>query len=74
MITVLVGEKDTVELARCDSTQGKTEHKLPRTQSAIDEQPAMIGCDQRTVSSAAASEHRQTKHARYLANGNGEHK
>ena len=74
MIAVLVGEKDTIELARCDPAQGKTEHELPGTQPAIDEQPAMIGRDERAVPGASASEHRQTKHVRYLANEDGEHK
>jgi hypothetical protein len=35
---------------------------LTGAQSAIDQNPAMIGRDQRAVSGAAAAEHRQTEH------------
>jgi hypothetical protein len=45
------------------------EHNLPRAQSAIDQNFAMIGGDERTVAGTAAPEHRQTEHDRYLATG-----
>jgi hypothetical protein len=40
---------------------------LPRAQAAIDQNFTMVGRDERTVPGAAAPEHRQTKHDRYLA-------
>ena len=67
VIAVLVGEKNAVELVRGDPAQREPEHELARAQSAIDEQPAMIGCDERAISGAAAPEHGQTEHPRYVA-------
>ena len=64
---MLVGEQDAIEFVRRDSALGETENELARAQPAIDEQPAMIGRDQRAVPRAAAPEHRQTKHFRLLA-------
>jgi hypothetical protein len=59
---MFVGEEDPVELVGLDSALFKTRNQLPRTQAAIDKQPAMIGRDQRAVSCTSASEHSQTEH------------
>ena len=64
MIAMFVGQKDTVEFVRLDSALSQPEDELARAQPAIDEEPAMIGRDQRAVPRASAPEHRQTKHAR----------
>ena len=69
MIAVLVGEQNAIELLRHHAALLEPEHNLPRAQSAIDQDSAMIGRDQRTISGTAAPEHRQTEHDRYLATG-----
>jgi hypothetical protein len=69
VIAVLVSEQNTVELFRHHAALLKPEHNLPRAQSAIDQNFAMIGRDERTVPGTAAPEHRQTEHDRYLATG-----
>jgi hypothetical protein len=62
VIAMLVGEKDTIELRRSDSALLEPDHDLPRAQSPIDQNPAMIGRDERAISRAAAAEHGQTEH------------
>ena len=52
-----------VELRRRDSALLETNDDLPRTQPAIDQNPAMIGRDHGAVSRAAAAEHGQSEHA-----------
>ena len=58
VIAVLVGEKDAIELLGSDAALSEAQDKLSRGQSTVDQQPAMIGRDQCTISGAAASEHR----------------
>ena len=62
MIAMLVGEENPIELGRADAAAFETDNDLARTQSAIDQNPTMIGRDERTISGAAAAEHRQTEH------------
>jgi hypothetical protein len=45
-----------------DAALRQTQYQLPRTQSAIDKNLAMIGCNQCAVSRAAAAEHGQAEH------------
>ncbi len=62
MIAMLVREKDAIQLIGRDAALGQTQYQLPRAQTAIDKNLAMIRCDQRTVSRAAAAEHGQAEH------------
>ena len=60
---MLVGEENTIELCRSDSALLEPDHDLPRAQSPIDQNSAMIGRDERAISGAAAAEHGQTEHS-----------
>ena len=71
---MLVGQKHTIELRRGDPALLEPDHDLPRAQSAIDQNPAMIGRNQRAISRAAASEHGQSEHARLVADAGAFHK
>jgi hypothetical protein len=71
VIAVLVGEEHAIELPRSDSALLEAQDELARAQSAIDQQPAMIGRDQRAVSGAAAAEHRQSEHVRLVTDALG---
>ena len=62
VITVFVRENHAVELLWCDATLLQTQHDLSRAQPAINENFAMLGGDQRTVSGAPAAEHNQAEH------------
>ena len=62
MVAVFVRKKDAIELLRHDAALLQTEHQLPRAQSAIDENLAVIRRDERTVSRAPAAEHGQAEH------------
>ena len=64
MIAMLVRQKDAVEFVRRETAESEPEDELPRAQTAVDEQPAMIGCKKRAVPGAAAPEHRQAEHLR----------
>ena len=57
MITVFVCEEDAIKLLRRDAALLQTQYQLARAQPAIDENLAVIGCDQRAVSRASAAEH-----------------
>ena len=63
MIAVLVREQNAIKLLGPHLALGETERELPRAQSTINQQPAMIGRDQCAVAAAAAAEHGQTEHA-----------
>ena len=63
VIAMLVGEEDAIELARRDSALFEAKDELARAQAAIDQEPAMIGRDERAISGAAAAEHGQCEHA-----------
>jgi len=74
---MLVRKKDAIELLRHDATFLQTQNQLPRAQSAIDKNLAVIRRDQRAVSRAPAAEHGQAEHGTYVscvgsacANGN----
>ena len=64
MIAVLVGEKNAVELFRPDAAKFEPEDELARAQSAVDQEPAMIGRKQGRIPRAAAPEHREAEHSR----------
>ena len=64
VIAVFVGKEDAVELVRGNSALVEAEDELARAQAAVDQQPAMIGCDECAVSRAPAPEHGQTEHVR----------
>src|SRR5262249_45821166 len=53
---------NAVELFRCNATLLQAQHDLPCAETAINENLAMIGCDQRTISRAAAAKHGQAEH------------
>ena len=63
MIAVFVGEENAIELLGRDPALLEAQNDLPRAQSAVDENFAMIGRNQRAISRAAAAEHGQTEHA-----------
>ena len=62
VITVFVRDNNAVELLRRDASLLQTQHDLPRAQTAINENFAMLGSDQRTVPGAPAAEHDQAEH------------
>ena len=62
VIRVFVRENNAVELLRPDATLLQTQHDLPRAQTAINENFAMFGGDQRAVPGAPAAEHDQAEH------------
>ena len=64
VIAMFVGEENAIELVGSDAALGQAQDKLARAQAAIDEQPAMIGRDERAVPGAPAPEHRQCEHVR----------
>ena len=66
VISVLMSQKHAIELRRRHSAEREPHHELARAQAAIDEQPAMVGHDQRAISGAATAEHREAEHARYI--------
>jgi hypothetical protein len=77
VICVFVRENNAVELLRCDTTLLQTQHDLSRAQTAINENLAMLGGDQRAVPGAPAAEHGQAEHGfqdsrviSFCANGN----
>ena len=79
VVSVLVGEQDTIELLRQDAALLQAQHQLPRAQPAIDKNLAVISCYQGAVSRAPAAEHGQAEHgsqdrpvALSCANGNNE--
>ena len=66
VIAMLMRQEHAIELRRRDPAEREPHHQLARAQAAIDEQPAMIGHDQRAVSGAATAEHREAEHTRYI--------
>jgi hypothetical protein len=74
-----VRENNAVELLGRDATLLQTQHDLARAQTAINENLAMLGGDQRAVPGAPAAEHGQAEHGfqdsrliSICANGNSE--
>src|SRR5947209_20500087 len=74
MIAMFVSQKHAIELGGRDSTLLEPDEDLARTQSAIDQNPAMISRDKRAISCAAASEHGESEHARLVAHTTPIHK
>jgi hypothetical protein len=70
VVAMFVGEEDAIELGGRDSALGQAKNDLTRAQASIDQEPAMIRGDERTVSGAAAAEHGQGEHA-LISNGRG---
>ena len=62
VIAMLVGKEDAIELLGSDSALLEAHDELARAQSAIDQNSAMIGGDERAIPGAAAAEHGQTEH------------
>jgi hypothetical protein len=67
VVPMFVREQNAVELLGQHAALLQPENDLARAQSAIDQNLAMIGRNQRTISGTAAAEHRQTEHELYLA-------
>ena len=63
VIAVLVGKKGSIELFWPDAALFQSQCQLARAQTAIDQNIAVTGGNERTVSGAPASEHPQTEHA-----------
>ena len=79
VIGVFVCENNAVELQGRHATLLQTQHDLSRAQTAINENFAMLGGDQRAVPGAPAAEHDQAEHGTqdirvisFCANGNGQ--
>ena len=79
VICVFMCENNAVELFRCDAALLETQNDLPRAQTAINENLAVRGGNQGTVSRAPATEHGQAEHGSkgiraisFCANGNGQ--
>src|SRR5262249_16430432 len=62
VIGVLVCENHAVELLGRDAALLQTQHDLPRAETAINENLAVIGRDQRAVPRTPAAEHGQAEH------------
>jgi hypothetical protein len=62
VIGVFVRQNNAIELLGCHATLLQTQHDLSRAQTAINEDLAMIGGDERAVSRAPAAEHGQAEH------------
>ena len=79
VIGVFVREDNAVELLRRDAALLQAQHDLPRAETAINENFAVLGGDQRAVPRAPAAEHGQAEHGSqdirvisFCANGNGQ--
>jgi hypothetical protein len=60
---MFVGEQNAIELFGHYAALLEPEHDLPRAESAIDQNFAVIGRDQGAVPGTAAPKHGQTEHA-----------
>ena len=63
VVPVFMSEQDAVELFRQNAALLEPEGDLARAKTAINQNFTMVGRDERAVSTATASEHRQTEHA-----------
>ena len=79
VIGVFVRENNTIQLLRRDAALLEAQNDLPRAETAINENLAMIRGNQRTVSRAPAAEHSQAEHGSkgiraisFCANENGQ--
>jgi len=55
-----MGQEHAIELRRRDAALLETDHDLPRAQSAMHQEPAVIGRDQGTIFPRCAAEHGQS--------------
>ena len=62
VVGVFVSQKHPIKLLWRNTALLQTQNQLPRTQSAIDENLAMIGRNQCAVPRATAAEHGQAEH------------
>jgi hypothetical protein len=62
VISVFVRQHNAVELLGRDATLFQTQNDLPRAETSINENLAVIGGDQGAVSRAPATEHGQAEH------------
>jgi hypothetical protein len=53
-------------MLRDNAAQGEPDDELPCAQTPVDEQAAVIRREERGIPRAAAAEHGQTEHARFL--------
>ena len=74
MIAVLVRQQDAIELIGSDTALSHPHGQLAGAQSAIDQNPAMIGRNECAIPRAAAAEHREAKHIALLTERVGVHK
>ena len=71
---MFVGEEHTVEPFGSEVALLEPDNDLPRAQSAIDQDPAMVGRNESAVAGAAAAEHGEAEHEERLAKHNLLHK
>ena len=62
VIAMLMSEKQSIELFGGDAALLKPDDDLARAQSAIDQNPAVIGGNESAIPGAAAAEHGQAEH------------
>src|SRR5438874_4701612 len=71
---MFVGEEHTVEPFGSDVALLEPDNDLPRAQSAIDQDPAVVGRNESAVAGAAAAEHGKAEHEERLAKRDRVHK
>jgi hypothetical protein len=74
VIAMFMGKKHAIKLLRAHPALLKSKYQLAGAQSAIDQNLAMSGRDERAISCTAAPEHHQTEHAGCLIEHFGIHK
>jgi hypothetical protein len=62
VIAMLVSKKQSIELLGGNATLLKPDYDLARAQSAIDQNPAVIGGNKSAIPGTAAAEHGQAEH------------
>ena len=62
VVAVLMSKKQPIDLLGSDATLLKTDDDLARAQSAINQNPAVIGGNESAIPGAAAAEDGQTEH------------
>src|SRR6266568_2178597 len=66
VIAMLVREQNAIEILWVHAALLESKRNLSRAQSAINQNFAVVGRNQRTIPGAPAPEHGQTEHDRYL--------
>jgi hypothetical protein len=74
VIAMFVSEEHTIEPLRSEVTLLESDDDLPRAQSAINQDSAMIGRHEGAVAGAAAAEHSEAEHEESLAKRDRVHK